>query len=262
MTPVGQGPREGKAVTAHERQNTGGENYSTILIVNQVKSDRELLLERLGKHGYRFITATDVRQAMKVLKKHPEVDIILLDLAMPSEEDFAFLAWQEKQPHIRTIPLIVGVSEKDFESSAIALTLGAYDFFTKPLSPQDLDIVLPIKIKNAIISRRLMSETQRQNETMRHQLEMAARYQQFLLPKRTDLPGIDVTYMFRPCTEVGGDYFDFFCLPGKEIGFVVADVSGHGAASAMTASIVKALLPGYLENYRSPGRALTALNMV
>ena len=188
------------------------------------------------------------------------MDIIILDLANPSDDDLAFLAWHEKQPQIRGIPIIVGVLEKDFESLAISLTMGAYDFFPKPLSSQYLDIVLPIKIKNAITARRLLRETQRQNQVMKHQLEMAARYQKFLLPKQTDLPGINVAYMFRPSTEVGGDYFDFFCLPGGEIGFVVADVSGHGAASAMTASIIKALLPGYLTKFLSPGRALTKLN--
>ena len=260
MTPLDQNPREGKTLTVHDRRESGGKNHPTILIVNQAKGDREILLERLGKHGYRFISAENARQAITVLKKHPEVDIILLDLVLPSDDSLAFLAWHEKKPHIRTIPLIAGVSDKDFESLAIALTMGAYDFFTKPIAPKDLDIVIPIKIKNAITSRRLLRETQRQNEIMKQQLETAARYQKFLLPKQTDLPGVDVTYMFRPSTEVGGDYFDFFPLPGGEIGFVVADVSGHGPASAMTASIIKALLPGYLANYRSPGRALTELN--
>ena len=247
-------------VTVRKGPNAKEENHPTILIVSRIEADRELLRQGLGKRGYGFITAANGRQAKDLLRKHAEVDIILLDMTTPSQDCFAFLTWHGRQSHIRSIPLIAGVSEKDFESLAIALTMGAYDFFSKPISPQALEVVLPIKIKNAILSRRLMRETQRQNEIMRHQLEMAARYQEFLLPKRADLPGVEVTYIFRPCTEVGGDYFDFFPLPGGEIGLVVADVSGHGAASAMTSSIIKALLPGYLVNYRSPGRALSALN--
>jgi serine phosphatase RsbU (regulator of sigma subunit) len=105
-----------------------------------------------------------------------------------------------------------------------------------------------------------MSETRRQNEIMRRELKMAARYQQFLLPTVADLPGVQVAFHFQPCSGVGGDYFDFIRLSGGNLGFVVADVSGHGMASAMTASIVKALLPGYMEKFLSPAGPLTALN--
>lgn len=41
---------------------------------------------------------------------------------------------------------------------------------------------------------------------------------------------------------------------------MVADVSGHGVAAAMTASIVKALLSGYMERMASPAAAFQALN--
>ena len=81
--------------------------------------------------------------------------------------------------------------------------MGAYDYFTKPLSPDDLKTVLPLKIRNAVTARRLMAETSRQNEIMRRELEIAARYQRFLLPHEVSLPGIEVAYLFQPCTGVG-----------------------------------------------------------
>jgi serine phosphatase RsbU (regulator of sigma subunit) len=105
-----------------------------------------------------------------------------------------------------------------------------------------------------------MAETRRQNELMRQELEMAARYQQFLLPRQVDVQSAQVAYLFQPCRGVGGDYFDFLVLPGGQEAFVMADVAGHGVASAMTASIVKAIWPGLLAKSSSPAEAFRQLN--
>jgi serine phosphatase RsbU (regulator of sigma subunit) len=232
----------------------------TILIVDDAKLNRELLRMHLAKHGLRFIFAENGHQAIQMLAANPGIDLILLDLVMPEMDGFAFLEWRKGQAEAQTVPVIVNSSLDDFESIAKALTMGSYDYFTKPLNNFDLEVVLPLKIKNAVNSRRLMAETRRQNEVMRGELAMAARYQQFLLPRQVSLKGVQVAYLFQPCSDVGGDYFDFFETDTGQVGLMVADVSGHGVAAAMTASIVKALLPGYLERMASPAAAFKALN--
>ncbi|MFH1057372.1 MAG: fused response regulator/phosphatase [Pseudomonadota bacterium] len=231
-----------------------------VLIVDDARLNRELLRLHLAKHGYRFLFAQNGREAVETVAAHPEVDLILLDLMMPDMNGFDFLRWRLDHPDVQAIPVIVNSSLDDFESIARALNMDSYDYFTKPLGPNDLEVVLPLKIKNAITARRLMAETRRQNEIMSGELEMAARYQQFLLPRSVALKGLKISYLFQPCRGVGGDYFDFAELKGGSLGLLVADVSGHGVASAMTASIVKALLPGYLDRLRSPAAAFTALN--
>lgn len=236
------------------------EEPSTILIVDDAKLNRELLRMHLAKYGHRFVFADDGRQAIRVLGQHPEVDLILLDLVMPEMDGFAFLNWRRSHAEAREIPVIVNSSLDDFDSIAKALTMDSYDYFTKPLNQSELDVVLPLKIKNAVSAHRLMAQTRRHNEVMRRELELAARYQQFLLPQQVSLKGAKVAHLFQPCSDVGGDYFDFFESPAGQISMMVADVSGHGVAAAMTASIVKALLPGYLERSGSPAQAFLALN--
>ncbi len=231
-----------------------------ILIVDDARINRELLRLNLSKHGYQFLMATNGKEAIDLLASHPEVDLILLDLVMPKMDGFAFLHWRSDHPEVQSIPVIVNSSLDDFDSIARALTMDSYDYFTKPLSQDDLETVLPLKISNAVTTRRLMAETRHQNEIMSSELEMASRYQKFLLPQKAQLPGARVTFLFEPSSAVGGDYFDFLKLPEGKLGFVIADVSGHGVASAMTASIVKALLPGYLRQFLSPARAFQALN--
>ena len=232
----------------------------TILLVDDSRLNRELLRLNLSKHSYNFLTAQNGREAIEVVTANPEVDLILLDLMMPEMDGFDFLLWRKDYPEAQAIPVIVNSSLDDFESITRALTMNTYDYFTKPLQPYDLETALPLKIRNAVNSRRMVAEIQRQNVTMRNDLEMAARYQKFLLPTRADIRGAKIDFLFQPCYDVGGDYFDFIELPSGKVGFVLADVTGHGVAAAMTASIVKALLPGYLERYNSPAKGFLALN--
>jgi serine phosphatase RsbU (regulator of sigma subunit) len=241
-------------------QGLGGQEPPSILIVDDARINRELLRLNLSRHGYRFHMATNGEEAIQVLESKASVDLILLDLIMPGMDGFDFLRWRASQPEVQGVPVIVNSSLDDFDSIAEALTMDTYDYFTKPLSQEDLEKVLPLKIKNAVTARRLMVETRRQNELLRRELEMAARYQQFLLPRGLEYPGVAVDFLFEPCTGVGGDYFDFMRLGDDCLALVVADVSGHGVASAMTASIVKALLPGYLESSLSPAAAFARLN--
>lgn len=231
-----------------------------VLVVDDAALNRKVVADALGRHGYQILRAPNGKKALELLESHSQVDLILLDLVMPEMDGFAFLEIRQRMPEMASIPVIVNSSLDDFGSIARALTMGAYDYFTKPLSQDDLEIILPLKIRNAVTNKRLMDATRRQNEIMQRELEMAARYQQFLLPKRAELTGAKVVYLFQPCSGVGGDYFDFFSLSDNRWGLVVADVSGHGMASAMVASIVKALFPTYLEQYLSPAKALSALN--
>lgn len=233
---------------------------ATLLIVDDSRVNREMMRLSLARHGYKFLTAANGQEAVEVLRQNPEVDLIILDLVMPHMDGFEFLRWRAQQPEAVSIPVIVNSSLDDVESIHRALGMDSYDYFTKPLEGRDLDLVLPLKIKNAVNAHRLMTKTRQQNEIMARELDMAGRYQQFLLPHDVQLPGVKVAHRFKPSSLVGGDYFDFFTLPGGELAFVVADVAGHGVAAAMTASIIKALLPGLMQDRLSPAEALTALN--
>lgn len=233
---------------------------ASILVVDDSRLNRTLLTETLSQEGYRFWEASHGREAMEILSRHPEVDLILLDLMMPVMDGFTFLQWRMDNPGARGIPVIVHSSLNDVESLTKVLVMDCYDYFVKPLSGVELELVLPLKIRNAVNSKRMMADLRAKNRIMADELELAARYQQFLLPKQRELPGLKAAWLFKPCRGVGGDYFDFFELPGGDLGLVMADVSGHGVASAMTASILKALVPRYLGSHESPATVLELLN--
>jgi serine phosphatase RsbU (regulator of sigma subunit) len=92
-------------------------------------------------------------------------------------------------------------------------------------------------------------------------LEHARVIQQGLLPQ--NLSGnsdFSLYAQYLSADAVGGDYYDVFSIcPGK-YGIVVADVSGHGVASALIMSMAKMLLKTYSKNETSPQKTLEYIN--
>ncbi|MCF8031679.1 MAG: SpoIIE family protein phosphatase [Desulfarculaceae bacterium] len=247
-------------MSQHWRQSRGAPQ-AVIMVVDDSRLNRELLISALlPRQEYRFLECENGRQAVDILQAGVEVDLILLDLMMPVMDGFEFLRWRQEHLAIQEIPVIVNSSLDDAASLSSALEMDCYGYFVKPLRENELKLVLPLKIRNAVNARRMLARLRQANQRMAQELNMAARYQSFLLPQPLEASGVEAAWLFKPCRELGGDYFDFFPLPGGDLGMVVADVAGHGVASAMTASILKALLPGYLERTHSPAETLSALN--
>ncbi len=78
-----------------------------ILLVDDDTALRETLAEFLGERGYEVSCAADGRAALAVLATQPTPDAILLDLAMPVMDGWAFRAAQRRDPRWAGIPTIV-----------------------------------------------------------------------------------------------------------------------------------------------------------
>ena len=93
-------------------------------------------------------------------------------------------------------------------------------------------------------------------ERTAQEMKLAAQIQRTLQPEDLSVvPGLHVTALFRPSSEVGGDYFD--CIPTVRGTWwlVLADVSGKGVSSALIASNVQA----YLWSRRNDGAPVEAV---
>lgn len=85
--------------------------------------------------------------------------------------------------------------------------------------------------------------------------------QESLLPQQLpDHPGLEFAAHYLPSTEASGDYYDFLELSTNHIGILVADVSGHGAASAVVMAITRVLTQAHLSQLLHAGGALSVLN--
>ena len=97
---------------------------------------------------------------------------------------------------------------------------------------------------------------------MRGELQFAREVQLSMLPEAPpSLAWVDIAGISIPATEVGGDYFDYFPM-GDKLAIVSGDVAGHGLASGIVLSALRAgftLLRGELTN---PGAVLRRLHDV
>lgn len=109
-------------------------NKTSILIVEDDRPIRNLIVTTLKTHEYKYLTAENGREAILEASSH-NLDIILLDLGLPDMEGVDVIK------KIRTwsnMPIIV-ISARSEDSDKIeALDAGADDYITKPFSVEEL----------------------------------------------------------------------------------------------------------------------------
>jgi len=111
------------------------------------------------------------------------------------------------------------------------------------LSETQLDALdtLATEAAMAIYNARLYKESQEKRK-MDEELAIAREIQQSLLPPaHRALPYVQAFSQNLPCREVGGDYFDYFELPGGRLGFTLGDVAGKGMPAALLTSMIQGL---------------------
>lgn len=80
-------------------------------------------------------------------------------------------------------------------------------------------------------------------EQLEEEVSAARKIQEGLLPRKSpSIPGFDVAGRCRPISATGGDYFDFIEIFNGSWGIMVADVSGHGFASALITMEMRRLI--------------------
>jgi sigma-B regulation protein RsbU (phosphoserine phosphatase) len=113
----------------------------------------------------------------------------------------------------------------------------------------------------------IAGHTNQMIDSLKHRIElisalkMAEEVQQNLLPKSAPQhPGLEIDGVSIYCDQTGGDYFDYFRLPGHRLGVVVADAADHGVGAALHMATARAFLLYGIENYTGPDRLLETVN--
>ena len=90
----------------HRNPTTRHRGATRVLVVDDVRDIRELLVELLESEHYEVSSACDGQQALRTfLVQWP--DIILLDLMMPIMSGWQFLHVQAEHPRLASIPVVV-----------------------------------------------------------------------------------------------------------------------------------------------------------
>ena len=100
-----------------------------------------------------------------------------------------------------------------------------------------------------------------ERERIEHELQVARRIQQELLPEATpELDGWQIAAYYGPAREVGGDFYDFLEFPDGRLGLVVGDATGHGMPAALVMATTRGMLRAVVQTLESPGEVLARVN--
>ena len=105
---------------------------STLLVVDDDPTNRDLLSRRLRQQGFSVTTADDGAAALQALAAGP-CDAVLLDVMMPGQSGLEVLAQIRRTPSTKHLPVIMVTARGDSRDVVEALELGASDYVTKPL---------------------------------------------------------------------------------------------------------------------------------
>jgi len=120
-----------------------------------------LKLARQILHAYANVRfATRGVDALR-LARASAPDLILLDGEMPGQNGFEVCKIFKADPALRDIPIIFVTAHKDVEFEALALTLGAADFISKPLSAptMQLRVELHLRLRQQLEALRYLADT-------------------------------------------------------------------------------------------------------
>jgi len=93
---------------------------------------------KLEQGPFRVTLAYDGREALEVLRREPDIAIVLLDLMMPYLSGLDVLAEMKKDDRLKELPTIVLTAAGQEQQHRAAMDLGASEFLTKPFSPKRL----------------------------------------------------------------------------------------------------------------------------
>lgn len=123
-----------------------------ILIVDDEADLQALIKQKFRKQirsqEYEFIFADDGGDALEKLVIHPDIDIILSDINMPGMDGLTLLAHlNEEKPLIKTVMVS---AYGDMANIRTAMNKGAFDFITKPIDFEDLEVTMQKTIKHVL----------------------------------------------------------------------------------------------------------------
>lgn len=239
------------------------ENSPIRLLVVDDEEDVELLVRQKFRRRIRrgeldFIFAHNGKEALERLKENPDIHLVLSDINMPVMDGLTLLSQLEDvKPDVRAIIIS---AYGDMKNIRTAMNRGAFDFVTKPIDFNDLEITIEKTLKHI---QALQSALQSRDRlvAITRELEVAKEVQMSVLPKS---PPSSETHTIQarmiPAREIGGDFYDFFSLDEHLVGVVIADVSGKGVPAALFTMVTRTLLKSVAKSSPSPADCLTRVN--
>lgn len=219
-----------------------------ILVVDDESDMEPMIRQKFRRHirekTFDFEFAFNGIEALEKIIEFPEIGIVLSDINMPEMDGLTLLSKikELRKPGLKTV---IVSAYGDMDNIRTAMNRGAFDFITKPVNFEDLEITINKTLMEILTIRRWLTEHD-QLVSIHYDLNISREIQQAILPKKfppfPDEPTFDIYGSMVAANEVGGDFYDFFLIDKHRLGFVIGDVSGKGISAAIFMAVSRTLI--------------------
>lgn len=138
----------------------------TILVVDDQKNMRDSLSITLSREGYLVHQAAGGREALERIKRE-FYDLIISDLKMEGLDGLGLL--REVKTRGLDVEVIIMTAYGTIESAVEAMKQGAYDYITKPFSPEELILVVKKVLEKRGLARQVRHLRRQLQESYGHE---------------------------------------------------------------------------------------------
>ena len=225
-----------KIVNQNHRE---GSDKATILVVDDTPENITLLRGVL-EHDYVVKPTIRGRQALRLARREPKPDLILLDIMMPEMDGYEVCQQLKADVTTQDIPVIFVTAKVDIDDELQGLAVGAVDYITKPINPAivlaRLKTHLSLKQAQQQLSHK-NATLQKVNEVLTHEREMV---ENIVLKMRSaqQFDATDLNYLISSVEETNGDVLlSAYDGSGRQV-VLVGDFTGHGLPAAIGGPLV------------------------
>lgn len=247
--------------------------HGYILVIEPDRQTGDWLVQKLTVFGHAAALCASAEEGLELFRREQH-QLVIVDL---EASPHILAALREESPET---PVITISADVPMDIVIEALKNGAVDHF---FIHRDV-VVLEHTVQRALERGRLLkqnrdyqqqleaanAELERSLATLQEDQEAGRRIQYRLLPQTpfAASPDCQVSHRIFPSLYLSGDFIDYFKIGEGKLGFYLADVSGHGAASAFVTVFLKAITNRIQKHYErkttvnivAPARILAMIN--
>lgn len=135
----------------------------TILIVDDIPENLQLLAGMLSEQGYIVRLAPDGQLALQFVQSNPP-DLILLDLLMPEMDGYEVCKQLKTSPTTQDIPVIFISALNEVFDKVKAFSFGGVDYITKPFEVREVLARVENQLRLSRFSKQLLEQNVRLSE--------------------------------------------------------------------------------------------------
>ena len=138
----------------------------TKILVADDEPDLETLIkqkfrQKIREQKYEFVFAINGKDALEKIKLYPDIDIVLSDINMPEMDGLTLLTrLSESSPLIKSV---IVSAYGDMDNIRTAMNRGAFDFITKPINFEDLELTMQKTIEHVKLVRQTLQAIKENN---------------------------------------------------------------------------------------------------